>query len=235
MSEKDIVVIKGSADGVRMIFDSDVAMNDVLLRLREKIKGAKGFFKGECNVYITGREFSNSDKIRVKSVMNTLFPEANILFAEIEQEPHEPRIHAQNHTQMGAVFMEYLMQTAEQSKGMLKSKQSFKPDKIDVKLYKCDLTEGDIIKTNGDVLVVGNVSKGASVETDGSVYIMGNLHGKVCCGNANNDECCIIALNFAPEEVSISGITKCFDEFAQENSAKIAYLIKNEINIKKIL
>ena len=51
---------------------------------KEKIKNAYGFFTGSFKLTVTGRFFTNSDKLRILSVMKTILPEAAVFFKDIE-------------------------------------------------------------------------------------------------------------------------------------------------------
>ena len=237
MVKKEYVVLKGCAGGVNMILDSEADINEIMAAIREKIKGAGGFFKGECDVRVSGRTLSKSDELRISSVMNTVFPEANIVFCKIEEKKPEPEITAKNHTHMGAWFMEELGKAAQQSRAMLKTEKQagVRPQKIDVRLYNGNLNDGDVLKTAGDILVVGNVSAGAIVSAEGSVYIMGNLSGKAEAGTSGDESCRIYASGFSPQSVKIADISIDFDEIAQENMPKMAYLMKRVILVEKIL
>lgn len=239
MANKEYVILKGFAGGVNMIFDPDADINEIIGAMREKIKGAGGFFKGECDIRISGRNLSKSDELRISSVMNTVFPEANIVFIppEKKQEKPEPEIVAKNHTHMGAWFMEELEKAAKQSRAMLKADKQgiLKPHKIDVRLYTGNINEGNVLKTPGDLLVVGNVSRGAVVSAEGSVYIMGKLSGRAEAGTDGDRDCRIYATDFGPQSVEIAHVNMEFDKIAQENLPKMAYLMNCTVMVEKIL
>lgn len=238
MGNNELVVFKGYPGGINIIVDSEADINGIISAIREKIKGAGSFFKGECDIRVSGRVFSKSDELRIKSVMNTIYPEANILFSEPEiQKSPEPEIVAQNHTQMGAWFMEELEKAAKQSRAMLKTDKTecLKPQKMDVRLYCGNINSGETLKTVGDLLVVGNVSKGATVCADGSVYIMGNLDGIAIAGATGDENSRIYATCFDPEALKIANVGLEFDKIAQEKFPKMAYLIKRVLLVEKIL
>lgn len=238
MGNNEIVVLKGYPGGINMIVDSSADINLIMSAIREKIKSAGSFFKGECDIRVSGREFSKSDELRIRSVMNTIYPEANILFAEPEAlKKSEPEVVAQNHTQMGAWFMEELEKAAKQSRAMLKTDKTeyIKPQKMDVRLYCGNISCGETLRTPGDLLVVGNVSAGGTVCADGSVYIMGKLEGIAIAGAAGDENSRIYATGFNPETVKIADVGVEFDKIAQETSPKMAYLIKRVVLVEKIL
>ena len=235
MSKSDCLTLKGTVNGVNMILSSEADMNEILDSMREKIKSANGFFKGECDVFVSGRDLSKADKLRISSVMNTIFPEANIIFHQ-EITDMVPDITPRNHTNKGARFMEELLKTAEASKDALKGKNgNLKPQKIDVKKYSGSIGKGERLSVIGDLLIVGNVEADAEVECTGSMYIIGKLSGKVVCGLGGDESSHVIASGFNPQSVCICGKIIEFDEIAQECLPKMAYMLKDDICIEKIL
>ena len=239
MAEKEYVVLKGFAGGVNMILDKEADINKIMFAIKEKIKGAGGFFKGECEIRVCGRELSKSDELRISSVMNTVFPEAKVVFVlpEIEPEIPEPEIVAKNHTHMGARFMEELEKAAKQSRAMFKGdkQNTLKPQRIDVRLYNGDVESGQVLKTLGDLLVVGDVLPGAIVSAEGNIYIMGKLAGYAEAGVSGDTNCRIYASAFEPQAITLAGEQMEFDKSAQESAPKMAYLMNSALLIKKFL
>lgn len=63
-----------------------------------------------------------------------------------------------------------------------------------------------------DVLVMGSVNSGAELYAGGNITILGAVRGRVHAGAAGNKEARIIARDFNPELVSISGIFLLSDD-----------------------
>ncbi|WP_051640696.1 septum site-determining protein MinC [Thiomicrorhabdus sp. Milos-T2] len=66
-----------------------------------------------------------------------------------------------------------------------------------------------------DLIVLGDVLKGAEVIADGNVYIGGSLQGKAYAGNSgmmNIDEISIRAYNFEPQLISIAGFYQLYED-----------------------
>ncbi|MBP3360992.1 MAG: hypothetical protein J6N52_09080 [Clostridia bacterium] len=229
MEKKDAVIFKGTAQGLKMIIDDKTPVMEILEAVREKIKASAGFFKGDCDIYVVGRELNSSDKIRVTSVMQTLYPEAKVIFGDI---PHK------NHTDFGARFIEDLGRVAESSKEMLKSDRKQKkliPTKSDMQFYDGSIFDGEELNAAGDILVLGNVEKGAKITASGSIYILGGLFGEASAGSSGDEKAKIAAVKFSPTVISIAGINLNFNENAQENGAEIAHLMNHTIFLNEIL
>jgi septum site-determining protein MinC len=67
------------------------------------------------------------------------------------------------------------------------------------------LRSGRTVRTNGNVIVYGDVNPGAEIVAGGSIIIWGKLRGTVHAG-ANGDETAIVcALDLAPTQLRIAG------------------------------
>jgi len=69
-------------------------------------------------------------------------------------------------------------------------------------------SEEQIYAEGSDLVVLGDVEKGAEVIADGNIYIGGTLTGKAYAGNSgvkNAGDICVRAYQFEPELVSVAG------------------------------
>lgn len=63
--EKELIKLKGTADGVKIYLDSECEFSKLMNSLYEKIRQFRKFFGGgRCNIYVVGRELSTSDKMQ---------------------------------------------------------------------------------------------------------------------------------------------------------------------------
>ena len=74
--EKELIKLKGTADGVKIYLDSECEFSKLMNSLYEKIRQFRKFFGGgRCNIYVVGRELSTSDKMRLDAVITAMLPE----------------------------------------------------------------------------------------------------------------------------------------------------------------
>ena len=221
MEKRKSVVLKGCADGVNMILDPDVPLGEILEDMRDIIKSSGSFFKGECTVFVTGRELSKADRLRLSSVMNTIFPEAVLEFKQ-EQPIPAPEIISKNHTDKGAKFLQELSMAAKMSKEYFKITSAIRPNCPDARVYAGNLKNGDILNCTSDVLIVGNVEQGASVNAEGNIYVMGTLSGSAQTISGTVRAVCFDAATLKLGEVSAEEITCNLKEiYLEENSIKL--------------
>jgi septum site-determining protein MinC len=79
--------------------------------------------------------------------------------------------------------------------------------------YLPNLRSGQLEKYMlGDVLVRGSVNSGAELYAGGHITVLGSVRGRIHAGAAGNREARIIAKDFNPELVSISGVFLLSDD-----------------------
>jgi septum site-determining protein MinC len=68
------------------------------------------------------------------------------------------------------------------------------------------LRAGQELRSDGDVILLGNMHPGSQIYAKGSVYIYGFLRGEVYAGIENNPQAVVVCKGFAPLQLSIGGI-----------------------------
>ncbi|MCD7032926.1 septum site-determining protein MinC [Metabacillus sp. GX 13764] len=63
---------------------------------------------------------------------------------------------------------------------------------------------GQVLKTEGDLLLIGDVNPGASVAAGGNIYILGSLKGMAHAGINGNREAVIAASKMVPAQLRIA-------------------------------
>lgn len=212
MDKADAVVLKGTAQGVKMILDDNTPVMQILEQMREKIKEANGFFKGKCSVFVCGRRLDSSDRLRITSVMSTILPEAEIYFGE----PHSTSDHISD------------LEIPTSLKRIV-------PNRTAIRFHKGDIKSGEAISATGDIFIFGSVEKNAHVYSAGSIYIMGYLKGFAHAGVEGNKNCVVSASLFAADGVSIADLSTKFENNTQKIGGKIAFLTNDTIFLHDFL
>jgi septum site-determining protein MinC len=79
------------------------------------------------------------------------------------------------------------------------------PQGDEAAILKKGMRSGEILIMDKDLIILGNVNTGAEIRTNGSVFVFGNLKGNVKAGIGGNKKAIIIATNFEPVIIEISG------------------------------
>ncbi len=79
----EMVILKGTFDGIRIYIGAQAPIMDAVKELNDKLKQSRSFFDGaKCNIYVLGREFSASDKLRLETVISAHLPFCDVYFGK---------------------------------------------------------------------------------------------------------------------------------------------------------
>lgn len=76
-------------------------------------------------------------------------------------------------------------------------------------IQQCDtyvgiVRSGQVLKSTGDIIIIGDVNPNGRVEAGGNIYVLGNLKGMVHAGVNGNTDAYIVASKFQPTHVFIA-------------------------------
>ncbi len=257
MKKEEAIALKGCRDGVRIIVSRDVGIRDILDSLHNKSREYKSFFKGYCNIIVTGRKFSYADKLRINSVLCTILPDCPVSYEE-QAEDIKEEIAEIRTIQDTDIFKEEKKDEPSIQKTILKffgakdieleeeQEEIIEvPDKmVEVRGKLCDniyIYEGSVkencrLRAQGDLLITGDTEPGSEVVAVGSIYVFGKVRGRIWAGCNGNDSACIISYDLEPDEMRISDNYLRFPNNGRVNKRpEKAYLLQNTIYIDEYL
>ncbi len=106
------------------------------------------------------------------------------------------------------------------------------------KFYTKTIRSGQLLESDGNIVVIGDVNPGAELVATGNIVIMGSVKGTVHAGAKGNREAIVAALNLSPTQLRIADvITRSPDEDDTLHGAapEIAYIKNDHIFIEEIL
>lgn len=98
------------------------------------------------------------------------------------------------------------------------------------------LRAGQIIQSNSDVIVFGDVNPGASIISSGSIFVYGKLRGEAHAGQPDSERCIITANGFSPLALSIGEKVLDLDSLDErsKNNFCFAKVLDKEIKINVV-
>lgn len=87
------------------------------------------------------------------------------------------------------------------------------------KFIRTTVRSGQIVKYQGNVVVVGDVNPGAEIHAAGNIIVLGSLKGNAHAGNNGNSKAIIAAFQLEPKLLQISNIVT----IAPEDDIKTSY------------
>ncbi len=164
MGESNLVVFKGTAEGITVLLDSQAEFDKILNRFKEKLEESKQFFKGsKVSIRFKGRSLAKEQQ----EALMELLTHQNILNISFVHLFEEEEIH----------YDKDFMWVKEQ----LDSKQGSLTH-----FHYGIVRSGNHIDYQGNVIVLGDVNPGGLITAGGNVIILGSLKGKVHAGLDNS-------------------------------------------------
>ncbi|MHC1747555.1 MAG: septum site-determining protein MinC [Cellulosilyticaceae bacterium] len=219
MNTDNLVIFKGSVDGINVILDSEAAFEEILISFEQKLKSSKKFFEGAtASLKFKGRALSKEHQQAFMEVL-TKQDILNVSFVyEFEQTSC-----AKKEDYMGWVREEML-----------------DPNVSLTYFHTGPVRSGQHIHYNGSVVVLGDVNPGGIVSASFNVIVLGSLKGKVHAGvDPDAKHPFIVALCMQPTHIEIKdSIAQSPEGKNNDNTRKwipqIAYRHNKQIYVDEI-
>lgn len=227
----DIIKLKGTGDGVKIYLSSEAEFSEIINNLHHKLEEFRRFFgSGHCNIYFLGRKLEKSDMIRLEAVVSSMLPESSIYYGEkrrVRENPAEIYESAEEKEEQEAADNE---SEFEKIKDVVTT--NFKSNRA--RFYEGIVRAGRAIDSDGHLVLMGNIEKGAKVAAVGNIVVIGKLLGSAEAGCMGNKGAYIVAADFNPEKIKIAGIAK-HDYVYEGEGMKKAVLTDNQIYVHEYL
>jgi septum site-determining protein MinC len=94
------------------------------------------------------------------------------------------------------------------------------------------LRSGASIKNSGSVVVLGDVNPGAEIIAGGNVIIWGRMRGTAQAGSEGDEKAVVCALDLAPMNLRIAGITLDWKSAKSKSGPAVASLVSGVVTIQ---
>lgn len=178
MAEK--VKIKSFPNGITLELNKDVEFDEIISEIAAKFSSGKNFF-GNVSVALSikGREVTDQEEVRI---IETITASSNVDVICIVGHDEET----------DKTFIKALQQVEKRfSTGG------------DCNLYNGTLKDNDVLQTEGNVVILGDVNPGCVVSVTGSIIVIGGLYGEAYAGRDGSEGVYVIALEMEPEKLKI--------------------------------
>ncbi len=219
MCEENLVIFKGTADGIAVLLDNEADFEELINCFKEKLEYSKNFFKGSrVSMRFKGRSLTKDQQDR----MLALLANQNIINISFMHD-FEHELPKENDN--------YLLWIKDQLDNDYASLTHF---------HYGIVRSGHHVDYSGSVVVLGDVNPGGLVTAGGSVIILGALKGKVHAGlDAGYKQPFVAANVMEPIQIGIRNIIAQSpnNESAysiSSNMLQIAYLHEDQIYVDQI-
>jgi septum site-determining protein MinC len=198
--KKDIVIFKGSREGLTILCDDKADWNEVMEDLRNRLQGREGaFFAGASVVLNIGKRILTPEQ--VSSIWH-VFQENKLSINSLKRQDKS------------SVRSNLNLYTKEKT---LTSYMGNPVSNLPTLVVTKNIRSGQDITFDGNVIVYGDVKPGSKITVTGFILVLGNLIGTVHAGAEGDETAWVAAMRLQPGQLRIAGyITRAPDEKPQE-------------------
>lgn len=172
--------IKSFQSGIALHLDPNADFELILEDVAVKFEESRKFFRNaKVALSIEDRVVSDEEEKRIISTINQ-HSDVNILCIVGKNEETNRR------------FVKALKKVESQR------------DDNNTRLYVGNVGDGDIIESQGSLVVYGNVELGGAVVATKDIIVFGYISGQVYAGMAGDDKSVVICFGLSPRKVSIA-------------------------------
>lgn len=213
------VVIKGNKHGIIVVLDAETEFEALKEQIEERFKtSAKFFGSADMALAFEGRELSTEEQKEVLEIIARV-SDLNIICVIDNNEEQDIKF----------------QQAVESVVGKKEAERSGN----DGQFYKGTLRSGQVLETEGSIVVLGDVNPGGRIIAAGNVVILGSLRGNVFAGANGNEDCFVVALEMNPMQIKIGEVIARSSDSAPKKKnkgiePKIAYVDDGNIYIEDL-
>lgn len=181
-SLNNTVIIKGNKSGMTVVLDREISFEQLLKDVKEKFTESSKFWgNAQMAIQFEGRRLTSEQERRIIDVIeeNSSLNILCILDNDQEQEQKFQKALTDKLNDMAA-------QTGQFYKGTLRS--------------------GQVLESEGSIIILGDVNPGGKVIAKGNIVVLGALKGIAYSGVSGNESAFVCALEMAPMQIRIGDI-----------------------------
>ncbi|MCR5833549.1 MAG: septum site-determining protein MinC [Selenomonadaceae bacterium] len=208
----DIVTIKGLKYGLQLTFAKGASFDDVKANLLDKLQSGNSFFLRGTTVFIPKGYFAEDQN----EILRRMFHRHGMLFST---DLKRQNISAPSN-EIAKPVVKTIVNTVREPVN----------DSANLMVINRTIRGGQEVKSNGSVLICGNVNPGAQVIAGGSIDIRGTCRGFVHAGAFGDKSAFVLADRLMPLQIRIADfVARAPDEPEDVNKAERAMIKDNMI------
>lgn len=212
---KDIVMLRGSRDGIAVIIDEHATLERAVHELRTKLGEAGDFFRGGAFRLYWGERTMTEDELET---ISSIVEEFGIEL----REPADQKIPEEAERNEGAVVRKRLHDDPLPIAEPRDDEQTL--------MIRRTLRSGQRVEYDGNVVVMGDVNAGAVVVCSGDIVVLGSLRGLAHAGAGGNEQAIVMAFRLEPTQLRIARfISRAPDEEGPHPSGPEIARVKGDV------
>lgn len=215
---KNSVIIKSYKDGIAVYLDEELEFAQLLSDVGEKFRDSARFF-GDMRVAVSfeGRSLSSAEENRLVDAISSN-SSLHVVCVVGKDKEKENRF-----KETLEAFERYFPKAENNGQ-----------------FYRGNLQNGQILETEGSIVIIGNVDPGCSVISTKDIIVLGKLQGSAYAGGSGGNENFVAALEMTPQKLKIGDFKYRTKEKSRWQSRmkksvpQIAFVKENEVQMQAI-
>lgn len=181
------VIIKSNKYGIRLILDAAIAFEDLLHAVKLKFQESEKLFRNsKLAISFEGRQLSEDEEYQIIDTITSCTSMEILCIIDNDE---------QRALSMKQQIDFYCSNVEQQYEEALNDQGMF---------HKGTLRSGQLIESESNVTIIGDVNPGAKIVSGGNIIILGELKGNVHAGAYGNSDCFVFALKMNPIQIQIA-------------------------------
>jgi septum site-determining protein MinC len=219
MHDDNYVVFKGTNNGINVCLDEHASLDSIKEILRAKTLEARNFFEdAEISITFSGHPLTKQEEAEL---LDIIYQETDLSISYADSKK------AERNTVPTEAILGLVPPSLQHSRN---EQLTF--------FYEGALRNGQSIRYNGSVVLLGDANPGSEIIAKGNVIVMGALKGLVHAGCMGDETCYISALRMIPTQLRICDIITYIPEDKKsknKNTPSYAYIQEGLIYIAPLL
>lgn len=206
--QENKIVMKGTKDGLLIIFPDNIGWNDLLKQLGEILDKDKSFWVGASTSVDLGSH--KLDETQISRLNEMLIKRYHLLLDAVYCRDEETRNSAErNNLKVGKSHPVSPRATVEALSDVVQNSNTNVGNAI---YLKQTIRSGQTVRFDGNVVIYGDTNPGSEIIASGDIIVIGSLRGIAHAGAKGDESSQIIATNLKPTQLRIASYIGMSDD-----------------------
>lgn len=201
-----MITLKGSPKGI-MILIEEADFATACAELPVKLSDSAAFFNEETlEVFLTSTSLTEAEVYQLRPIVCEILSSTQVIFIETP-----PKLLPKQHSPL----------------------DDLGSDEGITKFIRTKITEGETVEYDNNLIIIGDVERGACVKCAKNLFVLGALYGKAV---VTSPQSVVVAMKLMPEHLEIAGVCTAVKQSTLKkflSAPEIAYLAGEEIKIEQ--
>ncbi len=219
--KKEMLTLKLYKNGMVVYINENATYKEVKAALCEKFEESKSFLKGVKRIGFKGTPLTHKDYEKLIEKVSDILEDS----VEFWENPETPEQTTEEKVKEAINAREIL------DRAIVEAEDEY------TKFYKKTLRSGQLLTSEGSIVLIGDVNPGAEIVASGNIFVMGSVKGMVHAGKDGDREAVVVALNLSPTQLRIADLITRSPEGENKDylSPELAYIKEDKIFIEEFL